>query len=1057
MGPKKLSVSSLNEKRNASVQERIPLPVRDVPALETVLSHYTPPSKPKELFSEWNTSFASEHWCSESTPYVDPTPLEAFLCMQANPTHIKSLFDVESLLFAVNARDQSAPKITSDGPSHQKAVDAPILIDPETMQRSQELDSRFFFQRKWTCEQLEQLKAWEINETRVRREREAQSRAWLAYEDTLACHLANRTPHFFTDEIEIDPNDLIDDEDDTTHTFDVLQPPPSAVSLINTLCKPRFPEGSLIQCDTASVFRVIQQLLKKWQCQPFQFPWESIYPQDLRGAPLYNAGARYSIRLYVLGRWRSIDVDDRLPVDEEGRSIYLSTMHPSDLWPSLLCKAISKTFYWLRESLSLQDEAIHIGHLITCLTSWKLVPFSGSLNSFFDAEKLIACPEALEEPDILPAVLICGREGDSKNLRPREIALVEELVQDEVSLIGFYDQYSEFVRIEDTNMSAFYLFLMYPPAKAVAEMMHTWTEAPTVNDNTASVIHSSPPNFISTRLLVLKHCQKPKSHTIDLVLTLSRVPPVEIHAADLSEVSSKALGVAKDASLFLIEQDVYRQRPSSNFITVDTTRSVRLSLDHNVDHIFRISPLSNLVYGFALQSEAFSKHQEPPEMKIMEIADFWKEEGLNTIKTRGTTGVLRQSSWTILMMQVIKIQNSSEEPVWLWTNLDLSDGSIAPNVSLSVVDNNTCTVITRCPLLYDRIKLCEGEDRAVVGPFTILLECHAPDQLDVIPITWELSIATNCEFTSSQVHDPLSRVEFAGPYTPNRSMVLFRDTLSVSKSTTLTSVQAQLMTDDETVSIVNDLAVRFDIFESGSGHLLSSLSAIGPKALQLPWQFGQSEGCSSLTVVASIDEILGPVPEDLQARVAFHSSFSTPLAGEEPKARTNSQGIYWHLTCFSTENVRFEPDVSREREFESIVEGWQQCGKHRDANGAISRLFFLREPELSELKSRQENVSEDTLLKTQRRLIPVKGEGNYIHQIASSNPIQRIKLPNEIEQEEEEILQTMKMDEVAWTERQAARIGTKQTYTDQVSELWSQIHIRRAQLSEQWESFQNVN
>nr|CCA14224.1 conserved hypothetical protein [Albugo laibachii Nc14] len=867
----------------------------------------------------------------------------------------------------------------------------------------------------------------------------------MAYEDALACLLANRAPHFSNDEIEIDPNDLIDDEDDTSYGPDTLHAPPPAVPLVNALFKPLLPEGSLLQSDVASVFRLIQEIRNKWRCSSFQLPWESVHPQDAKGLPMYNAGGRYSIRLYVLGRWRSIDVDDRLPVDEEGASIYLSTMHTSDLWLALLCKAIAKLHYWLRESSSIEDDFLHINHFIMCLTSWKTVPFSEPPESYFNSEKP-TCQEASDdkvEQNIRPELALFSLEANSNDLRPREVALIQELIQDEVNLTGFYDQFGKFVPVNDIDISAYNRFLIYPPARVVAEMIHLWDEA-SIIEYTASVGSLQPPKAISARYLVLRKSRQPEDGVVDAVLTLSRIPPVEIHAADLSDAAWKVLGVAKDGSLLLMEEDLHNQRTSPSLVIVDTTHSVRLSLDPNRDHLFRITPLSNLLYGFAFQAEAFLDSQEPPDMKIVEVVDHWKEQGLKTIKTCGRTNVLPQGSWTILMKQVIKVE-AVDEPLWLWTNLDLSDASIAPNVSLSVVQNSSHTVIARSPLLYDKIKLPEDKDVALAGLFTVIIECHAPDQLALPPVAWVLSMATNGELASSEVYDQLPRVIFGGPYRPNDSMILFRDKLSVSKSSSLTSLQVQLMAEDEKHPIVNDLAVKIDIFES-SGRLVSSSSTIRPSELQLPWPPDQSESCT-LTVVASIDKALCLVPKDFQSQLPFHSSFSiTPQTGEDPE----SSSIYWHVTCFSTEDIRFEPDLSKERDFEAVVEGWKQSGKLRDTNGAISRLLFQGEPELAEIKAREENVSEELMLKIQNRfMFDKEGGDSYIQHMASST--QRIKPPDEIEQEERAILETINVDEIARAERLAARVETKQALTDQLNDIWFQVHAQRAQLIEMCE------
>lgn len=251
------------------------------------------------------------------------------------------------------------------------------------------------FQRRWSAEQTEALQAWAKEEGRIEREQQHRERAYMGFEDAIA-YIVNERPRDLLAEVDFDADDLVDDGEDedetlTTH-MDVsnatspwgVVPPPRIEIAPNAVYKPEIPHGEVIHADMASYFRIVEQLYNSGEdnnsgsvASTTPFLWQAIFPQVSTKQPVYNPGGKYSVKLFVFGRWRRVDVDDKLPLDADGNVVYLSSSMKSEIWPCLLVKALHKVQYWLHPNTperqcSTDGMCQTVVQIMLALTSWKV-------------------------------------------------------------------------------------------------------------------------------------------------------------------------------------------------------------------------------------------------------------------------------------------------------------------------------------------------------------------------------------------------------------------------------------------------------------------------------------------------------------------------------------------------------------------------------------------------------------------------------------------------------------------------------------------------------------
>lgn len=108
------------------------------------------------------------------------------------------------------------------------------------------------------------------------------------------------------------------------------------------------------------------------------WPWDNIYPKAKDGLPAYNPSGKYIVKVFWLGCWRKIVIDDRIPLDINGKPLLVCSSSANEIWTLLLCKALLKV-----ANLSCTDDTDQneFGHfdVLTALRGW--VPESFPLCS----------------------------------------------------------------------------------------------------------------------------------------------------------------------------------------------------------------------------------------------------------------------------------------------------------------------------------------------------------------------------------------------------------------------------------------------------------------------------------------------------------------------------------------------------------------------------------------------------------------------------------------------------------------------------------------------------
>lgn len=224
------------------------------------------------------------------------------------------------------------------------------------------------FCRKWSPVQTADFEAWEREERRIAYQKAQREAELLDTEAAMQSEVADNS------DPELSDGDLSDDEDEM-HNENKRDEEEDMEKTeqddVNTIVKPSVPGGDHINVTMASIVLFISQFRNQLPSET-PFLWEAIFPKNEAGVPIYNPGGKYCVKLFVKGQWRKVMIDDTFPVNKKDKAKILSSTDTSELWPSILAKAIYKVLYHCNYFSDSNTEVTNnqLACAVSSLTGW---------------------------------------------------------------------------------------------------------------------------------------------------------------------------------------------------------------------------------------------------------------------------------------------------------------------------------------------------------------------------------------------------------------------------------------------------------------------------------------------------------------------------------------------------------------------------------------------------------------------------------------------------------------------------------------------------------------
>eukprot|EP00759_Apiculatamorpha_spiralis_P047235 PhF_6_TR43012/c1_g1_i3/m.65731 len=162
------------------------------------------------------------------------------------------------------------------------------------------------------------------------------------------------------------------------------------------------------------------------------YAWELIYPQS-NGMPVFNPTGKYAVKLFWNGAYFKIIIDDRLPTDIFGQSMFTVT-DAKEIWPALLVKAMLKVLGPANEHLLFTNPVTTLSCLLSGWVPQLYSPIADDIRILDILETQSTQPNnivviGLNGDTHMSSYLITGREreGVDCTLITRTSNIIEEL------------------------------------------------------------------------------------------------------------------------------------------------------------------------------------------------------------------------------------------------------------------------------------------------------------------------------------------------------------------------------------------------------------------------------------------------------------------------------------------------------------------------------------------------------------------------------------------------------------------------------------------------------